>query len=291
MSTTPLLPGLAALAEAYDGFILDLWGVIHDGQRVFPHAIDTLRALRDAGKRAVLLSNAPRREAVVGARNHEIGLPHGLVAGLVTSGEEAWRHMHDRPDAFHQGLGRRCLHLGGPRDRSMRDGLPYDFVADAAAADCILNTGSAEEDGSMAATEAALATAAARDLPMVCANPDRVVIAGGRREPCAGAIADRYTALGGRVAWHGKPFPGVYRRALERLGVSDPARVLCVGDGMETDMVGAKNAGLPALFILGGIHQDEVGRNSQGEVDAAGLQRVAGHYGVQPVAALQRFTW
>ena len=61
MSTTPLLPGLAALAEAYDGFILDLWGVIHDGQRVFPHAIDTLRALRDAGKRAVLLSNAPRR--------------------------------------------------------------------------------------------------------------------------------------------------------------------------------------------------------------------------------------
>ena len=143
----------------------------------------------------------------------------------------------------------------------------------------------------MAATEAALATAAARDLPMVCANPDRVVIAGGRREPCAGAIADRYAALGGRVAWHGKPFPGVYRRALERLGVSDPARVLCVGDGMETDMVGAKNAGLPALFILGGIHQDEVGRNSQGEVDAAGLQRVAGHYGVQPVAALQRFTW
>lgn len=291
MPTVPLLPGLAALAEAYDGFILDLWGVIHDGQRVFPHAVDTLRSLRTAGKRAVLLSNAPRREAVVAARNREIGLPDGLVAGIVTSGEEAWRHMHDRPDAFHQGLGRRCLHLGGPRDRSMREGLPYDFVAHAAEADCILNTGSADESGGMAAEAAELELAASRDLPMVCANPDRVVISGGRREPCAGAIADRYEALGGRVAWHGKPYPGVYRRAVERLAVADPARVLCVGDGMETDMVGARNAGLDALFILGGIHQDEVGRNSQGEIDAAGLERVAGHYGVRPVAALQRFTW
>src|SRR5690606_2382401 len=133
---------------------------------------------------------------------------------IVTSGEEAWRHMHDRPDAFHQGLGRRCLHLGGPRDRSMREGLPYDFVARAAEADCILNTGSADETGGMAAEAAELELAAGRDLPMVCANPDRVVISGGRREPCAGAIADRYEALGGRVAWHGKPYPGVYRRAV-----------------------------------------------------------------------------
>ncbi len=291
MPSIPLLPGLAAQAGDYDGFILDLWGVIHDGQRVFPHAIETLRALKAAGKQAVLLSNAPRRETVVAARNHEIGLPEGLVAGIVTSGEEAWRHMHDRSDAFHQGLGRRCLHLGGPRDRSMREGLPYEFVEDAAVADCILNTGSAEEDGSMAATEAALATAAARDLPMVCANPDRVVISGGRREPCAGAIADRYEALGGRVAWHGKPFAGVYRRAMERLGIDDKRRVLCVGDGMETDMVGAQNAGLDALFILGGIHQDDFGRSNQGGVDPAALQRVADHYKVQPVAALSRFTW
>lgn len=290
MPTIPLLTGLAAMAERYDGFVLDLWGVIHDGKRVFPHAVETLRALKAAGKRAVLLSNAPRREAVVGARNREIGLPDGLVEGLVTSGEEAWRHMHDRPDAFHQALGRRCLHLGGPRDRSMREGLPYDFVEDPAEADCILNTGSAEEDGSMATTDAVLAVAARRDLPMVCANPDRVVITGGRREPCAGAIADRYEALGGRVAWHGKPFPGVYLRALERLGLAKH-RVLCVGDGMETDMVGARNAGLDALFILGGIHQDEIGRNSQGEIDAGNLARVARAYGVQPVGALPRFTW
>lgn len=291
-ASLPFLPGLAPLAPRYDGFILDLWGVIHDGKQVFPHAVETLRALRAAGKRVVLLSNAPRREHVVAARNRTIGLPDGLVDGIVTSGEEAWRHMHDRPDAFHQALGHRCLHIGDARDLSMREGQPdYVFVEDAESADCILNTGSTSDPATEAGIEAQLAVAARRDLPMVCANPDRVVISGGRREPCAGAIADRYEALGGRVAWHGKPFPGVYARAVEALGVSERNRVLCVGDGMETDMTGARNAGLEALFILGGIHHYEVPHGADGTPDPDALAALAARYRVAPVAVLPRFVW
>jgi HAD superfamily hydrolase (TIGR01459 family) len=285
---TAIVPGLAALAPSVDALILDLWGVVHDGQRVFPWVPETLRRLKDAGKRVLLLSNAPRREAVVAARNEEIGLDPALVHGIVTSGEEAWRHMAERPDAFHRALGDRCLHLGGPRDRSMRDGLPYRFVDSADEATCILNTGSAQEDGAMAATQALLAAAAARDLPMVCANPDRVVISGGRREPCAGAIADAYEALGGRVAWHGKPFPGVYARALAKLGHPAPSRVLCVGDAMETDMKGAAAVGLPALFVYGGIHHAEL---TGSPALAEAIEQLASAQGVAPVAALERFLW
>jgi HAD superfamily hydrolase (TIGR01459 family) len=162
------------------------------------------------------------------------------------------------------------------------------FVDSPEEATCILNTGSANEDGAMAAAETVLQAAAARDLPMVCANPDRVVIAGGRREPCAGAIADAYEALGGRVAWHGKPFPGVYARALAKLGHPAPSRVLCVGDAMETDMKGAAAAGLPALFVYGGIHHAELDRSA--EVGAA-IEALAGEHGVAPLAALERFLW
>ncbi len=294
MTPIPLLPGLSALAERFDGFILDLWGVIHNGHRVFPHAVETLRAIQGAGKAAVLLSNAPRRETVVQQRNHEIGLPQGLVAGIVTSGEEAWRHLSARPDAFYRALGRRCLHIGGARDSSMREGLDYDFVDSVEAADFILNTGSAQEDGTRAVDDALLARAAARRLPMVCANPDRVVITGERRELCAGAIAEAYEALGGRVRWHGKPYPEVYERAqrvlAHALPAFDKARVLCVGDGMETDMKGARAAGLAGLFVLGGIHQDEIGRISDGP-DPEGIARVAAHHGVEPVGALERFVW
>ena len=283
-----ILPGLSPLASTFDAVILDLWGVVHDGQRVFPWVPDTLRRLKQAGKHVMLLSNAPRREAVVAARNAEIGLDPAWVDGIVTSGEEAWRHMAEKPDAFHQKLGDRCLHLGGPRDRTMREGLPFTFVETPEDATCILNTGSAETDGARAATDDVLARAARRDLPMVCANPDRVVIAGGRREPCAGAIADAYEALGGRVAWHGKPFPGVYARAMRRLGHPDSARVLCVGDAMETDMKGAAAAGLPALFVFGGIHHAELTRTS--EVDQA-IERLAMAHSVAPAAALERFLW
>jgi ribonucleotide monophosphatase NagD (HAD superfamily) len=56
--TVPLLPGIAPLAERYDGFILDLWGVLHDGRHPMPGALDALAHLREAGKRIVILSNA-----------------------------------------------------------------------------------------------------------------------------------------------------------------------------------------------------------------------------------------
>lgn len=294
MPAIPILPGLSALADRYDGFILDLWGVIHNGQRVFPHAVETLRSIRAAGKAAVLLSNAPRREHVVQARNAEIGLPLELVAGIVTSGEEAWRHLDRRPDDFYRALGRRCLHIGGPRDASMREGLYYDFVESVEQADFILNTGSAREDGGQPAEASLLQSAARRRLPMVCANPDRVVITGERREFCAGALAEAYEALGGSVRWHGKPYPEVYERAqkvlADHLPAFDKSRVLCVGDGMETDMKGAKGAGLAALFVLGGIHGEEIGRIGEGP-DPEGLARVAANHGVAPIAALERFVW
>lgn len=290
-SLPPLLPGLSALAERYDGFILDLWGVVHDGRAVFPWVLDTLQALRRAGKRVVLLSNAPRRESVVARRNAEIGLPGALVDGLVTSGEEAWRHLHDRPDDFYRALGRRCLHLGSSRDLSMREGLPYDFVDALESADFLLNTGSSQDPGFPLVTPELLARAAERDLPMVCANPDRVVVVGGARQLCAGAVADHYELLAGRVRWHGKPHAAVYDRAVERLAVADRARVLCIGDSVETDLKGAAAAGLDALFIAGGIHLPDIGRTETGEPDPDGIRRLMRREAMQPVAALARFTW
>jgi ribonucleotide monophosphatase NagD (HAD superfamily) len=56
-----MLTGFAPLAERYGGFILDLWGVIHDGLTPYPGAVEVLGRLREAGKPTVLLTNAPRR--------------------------------------------------------------------------------------------------------------------------------------------------------------------------------------------------------------------------------------
>src|ERR1041384_7655045 len=107
--------GMRELAPFYDGFILDLWGVVHDGVAPFPGVLDCMGRLIDAGKRVVLLSNAPRRSDDVVRRIAAIGVPRALYHGVMSSGEEAWRYLHDRTDPFYMTLGRRCLHLGSER--------------------------------------------------------------------------------------------------------------------------------------------------------------------------------
>ena len=136
-----IFDGFAPLAGRYDGFIVDLWGVMHDGARVFPAAIECLARLHAMDKRIVILSNAPRRVASIMARNELLGLSPALSHGVMSSGEDAWRHLARRPDDWYRALGSRCYHLGPERDLNMREGLDYAFVADLAEADFVLMTG------------------------------------------------------------------------------------------------------------------------------------------------------
>ncbi len=124
-----MLTGFAPLAERYDGFILDLWGVVHDGVAPYPGAVDVLKRLRAAGKPAVLLSNAPRRSAMAQQSMRTMGIPDNLYAGILTSGEATWRMLRDRADPFFAALGRRVYHLGPPRDHSVMEGLELERVS------------------------------------------------------------------------------------------------------------------------------------------------------------------
>src|SRR5579862_2552024 len=118
-----LYDGLRDLAPHYDGFILDLWGVVHDGTAPFPGVLDCMRRLIDHGKRLVLLSNAPRRADDVMRRIARIGVPDNLYHAVMSSGEEAWQCLAWRDDPFYAALGRCCLHIGSERDLEIRDGL------------------------------------------------------------------------------------------------------------------------------------------------------------------------
>src|ERR1700730_14876965 len=109
------IDGMRALAQRYEGFILDLWGVVHDGTAPFPGVLDCMGRLIEAGKRVVLLSNAPRRSDDVVRRIAKIGVPEGLYHGVMSSGEEAWQHLKQRDDPFYAALGRRALHVGSER--------------------------------------------------------------------------------------------------------------------------------------------------------------------------------
>lgn len=285
------IDSLALLAPRYDGFIVDLWGVIHDGVAPMPGAIECLRALIAAGKRIVLLSNAPRRAADAEERIARIGVPAGSYHHLVTSGEEAWQHLRRRDDPFYAALGRRCLHIGSERDMGIRDGLDLDFLDTAEAAQFILNTGPAGWDDTIEDYEALLRRALTRDLPMVCANPDLVVMHGSRLALCAGALAQWYEQAGGRVRWHGKPFPSVYDTCLALLGGGDRSRILAVGDSLRTDIAGAAAAGLDSLLIAGGIHAQEFGAAGARQPDFVRIEAALDAGGYRPIAVAGSFCW
>lgn len=281
----PLIPGLSGIADRYDGFILDLWGVVHDGVRPYPGVVDCLSALCAGGKRVCLLSNAPRRIDAAAGKLTAMGVTPDLYDALHTSGEASFEALRDRSDAWHAALGPKLFHIGPPRDNDVYDSLTDRVrVATPEEADFVLNTGIDDYDETLADYDPILRRCLDRGLPMLCANPDLVVVIDESLVLCAGELARHYAALGGDVRYHGKPHAPVYRRCFDLLGGMAPSRILAVGDSLRTDIAGANAAGIDSLLITGGIHREELG-TALGELP--GPERLADLLSASP----HRPTW
>jgi HAD superfamily hydrolase (TIGR01459 family) len=280
------LPGFGPLAARYDGFILDLWGVIHDGVKPYPGAVECLREIKALGKPAVLLSNAPRRGFVASKALRAMGIEDGLYSGIMTSGEAAHLALARRSDPWFAELGSRVFHIGPDRDRNVIEGLPLTRVETPAEADFVLNTGPDDLGGPTEVSdhEDMLQACLAAGLPMICANPDLEVIRGGVRVICAGALTQRYEEIGGVACWLGKPDPAIYAPVLDMLALPQ-SRVLAVGDALRTDIAGAKAAGIDSCWVLGGIHGAELGH------DEVRIEAAAVAAGLSPVACVPSFIW
>ena len=285
------LLGFASLAGRFDGFILDLWGVIHDGVTAFPGAIDCLHRLRAAGKPTLLLSNVPRPNVDAQALMQRMGITNDCYTDILTSGEAVRRALQNPPDLWWAELGQRVFHLGPERDRGVLDGLPFISMSDPAAANFVLNTGPDDHrnPSDLVEFEPVLQECAQHHLPMICANPDLAVIRGGVRVLCAGALAERYRAMGGDVRSLGKPDPAIYQPALKRLGLS-PDRILAVGDALHTDIAGAEGVNIAACWVLGGIHGANL-LDADGQFNTTRAEKAAREAGLSPLATLPHFNW
>lgn len=286
-----ILPGIGSLVEAYDGLILDLWGVIHDGREPYPGVSDTLARLRDAGKKVLMLSNAPRRSAAVIEGMTAMGIDRGLYDQVLSSGELAWRALRHRASPWAEALGRRCLHVGPDRDKGLLDGLGLELIDGAEKGGFILNTGPWRDSARVADYQALLGEVQKCAMPMVCANPDIEVIRAGTRIICAGALAAHYAEIGGVVHYFGKPHAETYSACLELMEVADFSRLLAVGDSLTTDIRGAAGAGVDSVLVTSGIHASELGLG-YGELPSQDrLQIACAAAGAFPMAAIAAFTW
>jgi len=289
-STPHPIAGLAEIAGRYDAALLDLWGCVHNGVRAFPGACEAMRRLRASGKKVIVLSNAPRRSDAVASGMAKLGVGGDLYDAVLSSGEVTWRALAERSDPWHARLGRKVLHLGPERDLSLFEGsgiarAPVDH------AQFVLATGPNQDHMSVDDHQDILAAAARRHLPMVCANPDLDVIRGEARLICAGALAQCYERLGGDVRYHGKPHESIYAVAFALLGGIPRARVLAVGDGVRTDILGANRAGIDSAFIAGGVHGEELGVAMGDHPDEEIGARLRAEYGASPTYLFPELRW
>lgn len=236
------------LDAKYRVILCDIWGVVHDGVRLYPGAAARLLQWRDENRSVILITNAPRTAEAVEQQLTRLGLPREAWDGIATSGEAgiaALTELH-RPVGF----------VGTAGDREILEGRGVEIAEGRDFTD-LACTGVEEVRPDVEQYFDDLERWAKLGVTMHCLNPDRLVIRGGVPEPCAGAIADLYEQLGGRVCWYGKPHEAIYRHALHVAGDPPTSAVLAVGDGLQTDILGAARMGFDTVFVSGGIHAGE----------------------------------
>lgn len=282
-----IIPTVEPLLREYDAWFCDIWGVMHNGLEAFDEAVAACRAFQQRGGRdgsggpVVLLTNAPRPAYSVAEQLAAFGVPGDCYDGIVSSGDVA-------QFLISKYAGKAIHHVGPARDMPIIETAGIEPVS-FEAAEVLLVTGLLDDD-----TEGPedyrdfLTEAAARQLPFICANPDAKVERGTRLVYCAGALAQLYETLGGPVDYAGKPYAPIYELAMQKVNELRAAarrapvgrdEVMCIGDGLMTDMPGAFQNGFDAVFITSNLHvsadMDEAALMGlfEGEVFAGRLPR------------------
>lgn len=246
--------GLAEIAHLFDAFLVDQFGVLHDGHDAYPGAIDGLARLKATGAKVGLISNSGKRASPNIDRFTGLGFARSSFDAFTTSGEVAWGMLAKG------GLappGARCLVLSRGADPHALAGLDATAAESGAECDLVLIAGSEGDRLSMDHYRRLLEPAAARGVPALCTNPDYVMLTPSGPRFGAGEIARAYEAMGGGVTYVGKPHAAIYDAALAALGRPDPARTLCIGDSLAHDVAGGAGAGLKTLLVSGGVPQED----------------------------------
>ena len=241
--------GLRSIAENYDIFYIDLWGVIHNGITLHKNAIETLEEIAKAEKQYVLLTNAPRPNKTVKSFLEKMGLNKKIIENVYSSGEAALSYLKKNL------LNDKFYHIGPSRDFDLFVDFKKNKTLDIKESSYLLCTGLFEEQGEDLNYYKKLFKGNI-NKKMICTNPDLIVDRGDKRELCAGSVALVFEKMGGEVVYFGKPFPEVYNQSINNKG----KKILSIGDNLNTDIKGANLLNYDSLLISNGVHKDEINK-------------------------------
>jgi HAD superfamily hydrolase (TIGR01459 family) len=284
------IKGLSDISDRYDLVLCDVWGVLHNGVMARPGAIQALSTFRKKGGTVMMITNAPRQRKSVRLQLANMDVPDGTFDEVVTSGDVTRVLIRKHVD---EGFAQ-MLHIGPDKDLNLFEGIDVQRVPVENARAVICSGLWNEQTETPDDYIPLLQRLKDRNLPFICANPDIVVEVGDHLEYCAGAIAREYDRLGGKTLIAGKPHHPIYDTAIteaEEIAEKsfEKSRILAIGDGMPTDIRGAADYGVDALYVSAGIHAGEYGEADA--PDHAGVLRFLKENGAEPVAYLPRLDW
>jgi len=254
MNNPVFISGLSKIYSKFDIFLVDLWGVIHNGIECYSDALNVLKNLKKT-KKIILISNAPRPSSSVQKFLSQINFNKSFYDFLITSGDLTRYYLKNftKKENFY--------HLGPDRDNSLFSNLMLKKTT-LKNARFVICTGVNNNNDNLNKYFSILKKIKKRNLKIICANPDLIVHRGDRAEYCAGSIAKLYEKMGGRVEYFGKPYKNIYEYIFRILKKNSKkkiykSKVLVIGDNLNTDISGANNFNVKNLFIAGGIHKPE----------------------------------
>jgi len=241
---------LAEIYKNYDTYIIDLWGVIHNGVRLNDKAMEAVKNLVQGKKKVVFLSNAPRPSKEVKKFLQELKMEDQYLQNIMTSGEAAMLGLQKEV------YGKFFYHLGPSRDNSVFFKIKEN-KATLEKCNFILCTGLFDDkEGDLNYYKNLLKNHTTKKL--ICTNPDLTVHRGEIEEYCAGSIAKIFETLGGETIYFGKPYAEIYKMCFGK-----EEKVIAIGDNLNTDIKGANNMKIDSIFISNGVHRSEFKQESE----------------------------
>lgn len=244
---------MQCLCDRYSGFIMDVWGVIHNGRTLFPGAVTCLTYLKEKNKPVVFLTNSARRPKKVIDLLSAFGLNSSLYRTLCTAGDLFYQDL--AKGRYHKnGKTLRCFYVDDAFDPSFFEGLDVSFTPAIEDADVLLAI-SIEDKEDLIEFDSLLTKALQRHIPLICVNADLFTFSKGKKLLRPGSLAAEYARRGGRCHYYGKPDRRAFDSALHHLEDCSRSDILALGDNPETDVVGAYKMGLNAALIKGDYSQ------------------------------------
>jgi HAD superfamily hydrolase (TIGR01459 family) len=296
MSKTKFCQGISDISDSYQAFILDQWGVLHNGEKAYDGVIDCLRELKERNKQVIILSNSGKRSEENRETLKGLGILPSHYDHIVTSGELTWQGLKDQNEGIFKNIGTKCFLLSRGGDRSILKGLDHiEIVHDIEEADFLLISGSdAPEKTLVDYYEPILKTAIRKRLKAICANPDNRVVVGEKYEMGAGMIARRYEDFGGVVHYIGKPHKPIFQHCIRLLQEKDifPGDTVMVGDTMAHDIMGAAAVEIDTCLVKCGIHWGAFREaKSMADVDKILNVLILQYHNIRPTYLVNMLQW